>query len=177
MAVIWAAFISVVGLLLVEVARRRASTVRSAARNVEELVESQEEFIRTAIESVAALHAASAATPRLPFAPAPRALREALRSAVERRTELLKSHARVRRDANDQVVVAADAVLDVVARAADLTSGRGRWDPWRWDAVWSTMRECRIAFERVARTDPPPERRRRPFGFGLVTARRMGTVA
>lgn len=150
MAVIVAASISVLGLLLAEAARWRANSRRSASEAADTRFDWRDEFIHSAVEAVAALRSVSALSSRLPFVPAHRSLDDALRSAEQRRSDLLRAHARIRRSAADPVAEASDAVLNVVATAADLTSSRRRGDRRAWEAIWVDIRLKRIAFERAA---------------------------
>jgi hypothetical protein len=176
MAVIVAACISVLGVLLVEAGRWRASTRRCASAAADARFESHDEFIHSAIETVVALDSASALSSRLPFAPAHRSLRDALRLAEQRRSDLLRAHALIRRSATDAVADAADAVLDVVAKAADLTSSRRRGDRRKWDEIWAEMRCTRIAFGRAAGNDRLTAPRHRRIRGATLSARNSAQV-
>lgn len=150
MAVIVAAVVSMAGWVAVELLRRAAENRRAAAAAGEARGAAYEAFISEALDAIGVVQRLTSVEPRFRFLPLNRYARESLKSAERALAAVGRTHTRVRRLAPDDVAEASDAVLEVVARAGDLLSGRQR-DAAIWDALWSDARDARIEFERRTR--------------------------
>jgi hypothetical protein len=150
--VVVAAVVSVVGLIVVELVRRAIEKRRTAAGAADDRGAAYEAFISEALEAIAIAQRVTSLAPRVALLPPNRYLRDALSAMEKTQATIGRLHARVRRVAPDDFAEAADAVLDVVARAGHLVRDRDRGSD-QWDDLWTDAREARIEFECRARCD------------------------
>ncbi len=168
-----AAFIAVLGLLAVEIWRRRGDERRLVDAAAAERGQAYEAFTGDALNALSALQRLVTLAPRIGLLPPAARVWKAAGDAQEAQAEVARSHARVRRLAPDDLAIAADALLEGLRHGSALVSARER-HAGAWDKVWVETRAARVEFERLARIDTAArsdagERRRHraPMARGL----------
>ena len=104
-----AAFIAVLGLLTVEIWRRRGDERRLTDAAAAERGQAYEEFTGDVLNALSALQRLVTLAPRIGLLPPAAPVRQAAGDAQDAQAEVSRSHARVRRLDPDDVAIAADA--------------------------------------------------------------------